>query len=110
MCSDHKHQENSAGRLGRYNPMIKENDKYNPFNDRSLHTSLKEEMIPTEDREGFNDALKHYDGVNGFQSIKSISGLPKPYKNIIKIFAFIAVGGLLITLIFTLIGNFKAIF
>jgi hypothetical protein len=87
--------------------MEKENEKYNPFKDRSLHTSQKEEMIPTEDREGFNDAIKHYDGVNGFQAIKSLSGLPKPYRSIIRVYAFIAAGGFIVALIFTVIGYLR---
>jgi hypothetical protein len=90
--------------------MEKENEKYNPFNDRSLHTSQKEEMILTEDREGFNDALKHYDGVNGFQAIKSLTSFPKPYRSIMRVYAFIAVGGFFIVLIFTLLGYFRGIF
>jgi hypothetical protein len=86
--------------------MRKEDEKYNPFNDRSLHTSQKEEMILAEDREGFNDALKHYDGVNGFQAIKSLTGLPKPHRSILRIYAFIAVGGFFVVILFTLFKYF----
>ena len=37
--------------------MAKETEKYNPFKDSSLHSLQKEEMIPIDDRDGFNDAL-----------------------------------------------------
>jgi hypothetical protein len=82
-----------------------ENEKYNPFNDSSLHSTHKEDMIPIDAREGFNDALKHYDGVNGFQSTKSLSELPYSYRRILRFCAFAGVGGFALVILFTLFNN-----
>ena len=90
--------------------MAKETEKYNPFKDSSLHSLQKEEMIPIDDRDGFNDALKHFDGVNGFQSPKILSELPNPYRRIIRIYAFLGVAGFAFVIFFTLLNNIKDIF
>jgi hypothetical protein len=90
--------------------MARENEKYNPFNDSSLHSIHKEDMIPIDAREGFNDALKHYDGVNGFQSTKSLSELPNSYRKIIRLCAFAGVAGFAFVILFTLLNNITDLF
>jgi hypothetical protein len=71
--------------------MTNEKEKYNPFNDRTIHSTLNEQVILSEDREGFNDVLKHNDHVNGFQVPKNLSSFPKRYRKIIRIYALLSV-------------------
>lgn len=90
--------------------MKNQNEKYNPFNDSSLHSTQKEDMLPIDAREGFNDAIRHYDGVNGFQSTKSLSDLPNSYRRIIRLGAFAGVIGFAFVILFTLLDNITDVF
>ncbi|MFD0675217.1 hypothetical protein [Cohnella sp. GCM10027633] len=60
-------------------------NKYNPYIDQTIHTTQPEE--PRDElhtREGFNDVLKHYDAVNGFQAPKQLRQIPKSIRLITK--------------------------
>lgn len=71
-----------------------ENDKkYNPYEDKSIHYTHSNDTQPVTNREGFNDIIKHYDRVNGFQSPKTMEDIPKSLRTIIRL--TIAIGVLL---------------
>ncbi|MFD0671646.1 hypothetical protein [Cohnella sp. GCM10027633] len=60
-------------------------DKYNPYKDETIHTTQPEELRDElHTREGFNDVLKHYDSVNGFQAPKQLRQIPKSIRFITK--------------------------
>ena len=59
-------------------------DKYNPFKDETIHTTQPESIDELHTREGFNDVIKHYDSVNGFQAPKQLKQIPKSIRLITK--------------------------
>ena len=70
-------------------------DKYNPYEDRTLHTTVPDRVEEAGQREGFNDVIRHYDSVNGFQSPKRLEHIPGPIRPIVKGFILLSVGALL---------------
>ena len=61
------------------------NGNNNPYKDKTIHTTqliTRDELL---EREGFNDVLKHYDSVNGFQAPKRLDHFPKPIRLITKL-------------------------
>ncbi|MCY9667022.1 hypothetical protein M5X11_19135 [Paenibacillus alginolyticus] len=65
---------------------------YNPFNDKTLHQTEKlSNEVATEERAPFNEAIKHGDIVQGFQSPKRLEQFPKWYQNPRRIYATISV-------------------
>ncbi|OMF37559.1 hypothetical protein BK133_05780 [Paenibacillus sp. FSL H8-0548] len=60
-------------------------NKYNPFDDKTIHTTQSDNNTADySDRQGFNDVLKHYDAVNGFQSPKLLNQIPRSLRQIIR--------------------------
>jgi hypothetical protein len=78
---------------------------YNPFNDPTLHATHQEEEIPPDDREAFNSVLKHNDIVTGGRLPKSMNGYPPAVRFIVRWFAILSVGSLLIALTAQLIRS-----
>ena len=58
--------------------------KYNPFDDKSIHTTQPDNNFDDSERQGFNDVLKHYDAVNGFQNPKQLNQFPRSLRQIIR--------------------------
>lgn len=66
-------------------------DKNNPYKDETIHTTQlisRDELL---EREGFNDVIKHYDSVNGFQAPKRLDQFPKPIRLIAKLVVILLV-------------------
>lgn len=83
---------------------------YNPFNDNALHQTEKltnEET--TEDKASFNEAIKHGDIVQGFQSPKRLEQFPKWYQNPRRIYATISVLVFASFIIYQVIQNIVSI-
>jgi len=59
-------------------------NKYNPYEDSSIHTTQPDNTLDYSERQGFNDVIKHYDAVNGFQNPKQLNHLPRPLRRFIK--------------------------
>ncbi|MEK3881854.1 hypothetical protein [Paenibacillus sp. PL2-23] len=61
--------------------------KYNPYDDHTLHITQPNDVpMNPSDRQGFNDVIKHYDTVNGFQYPKQLDQTPRPLRQLIKWF------------------------
>lgn len=58
--------------------------KYNPYNDKTIHITQPEIIRELTDRQGFNDVIKHYDAVNGFQFPKHLHHFPESLKSFIR--------------------------
>lgn len=73
--------------------------KSNPYKDETIHTTQLVSRDELPEREGFNDVLKHYDSVNGFQAPKRLDQIPKPIrlvtKMIVILFVLIFIGVML---------------
>ncbi len=65
-------------------------DKYNPYKDKSLHYTQPSIEEPDIKREGFNDVMKHYDSVNGFQAPKRMEQIPKQIRPILRWYIIIS--------------------
>jgi hypothetical protein len=60
-------------------------NKYNPFDDGTIHiTQSDKNTVDYSDRQGFNDVIKHYDAVNGFQYPKQLNQTPRSLRQIIR--------------------------
>lgn len=85
--------------------------KYDPYEDKNLHTSQPANIQPIESRKGFNDVINHYDSVNGFQSPKRMEQLPQRmrfiYRWVIIIGITLGLGMMLVELIKDLIRTIK---
>jgi hypothetical protein len=57
---------------------------FNPYNDKTIHTTQPDIIKEYTDRQGFNDVIKHYDAVNGFQLPKQLNHFPRSLKHIIR--------------------------
>jgi hypothetical protein len=66
-------------------------DKQNPYNDETIHTTQLVSRDELLEREGFNDVIKHYDSVNGFQAPKRLDHFPKPIRWIAKLVVILLV-------------------
>ena len=88
---------------------MNKSDKYNPYDDDTLH-SIQQEDIPKsiDDRKGFNDVINHYDAVNGHQSPKRLEHFPKSLRNIVKIIIVIWVALFFAFQIYSLITSLKS--
>lgn len=60
-------------------------DKYNPYTDETIHTVQPASKEQPHEREGFNDVMKHYDSVNGFQAPKQLKQVPQPVRLLLKL-------------------------
>jgi hypothetical protein len=68
------------------------NSSYNPFNDKTLHSTMNQtQYITLDERVPFNDVIKHGDIVQGFQAPKRLDQFPKWYRHPQRIFATISV-------------------
>lgn len=86
---------------------MKKSDKYNPYEDDTLHSLQQEHRSESiDERKGFNDVIKHYDAINGHQSPKRLEQLPKKVRNILKIIIIIWVASFIGFEIYSLINLF----
>ena len=86
---------------------MKKIDKYNPYEDDTLHSTQPENLsISIDERKGFNDVINHYDAVNGHQSPKRIDQVPKRFRNILKIIIIIWVASFIGFQIYSLFNLF----
>ncbi|OME97954.1 hypothetical protein BK127_39860 [Paenibacillus sp. FSL H7-0331] len=68
------------------------NPSYNPFNDETVHLTLKlTQSNIIDERDAFNDVIKHGDSVQGFRAPKKIEQFPKWYQNSQRIYGTISV-------------------
>ncbi|NHM31955.1 hypothetical protein [Neobacillus terrae] len=80
------------------------NSTNNPFEDKKIHQTVNyPHHDPPEDRAPFNDAIKHEDIVNGFQTPKKIEQIPKWFKNPLRVFTIITLLIILSTLLYQVI-------
>jgi hypothetical protein len=64
---------------------------YNPFNDKTLHTTVNQtQSVTLDERVPFNDVIKHGDIIQGFQAPKRLDQFPKWFRNPKRIFATIS--------------------
>ena len=76
----------------------------NPISKKNLHPSEPPTPFPLpEERTPFNDAIKHGDIVQGFQTPKKIEQYPRWFQNPRKIYAIISLLGMSAVLIYQLI-------
>lgn len=59
-------------------------NKYNPYDDKTIHTTQPDSNLDYSERQGFNDVIKHYDAVNGFQNPKQLNHFPRSLRQIIR--------------------------
>ncbi|QJD83223.1 hypothetical protein [Cohnella herbarum] len=59
-------------------------NKYNPYDDKTIHTTQPDSNFDLSERQGFNDVIKHYDAVNGFQNPKQLNHFPRSLRQIIR--------------------------
>ncbi|NEW06840.1 hypothetical protein GK047_12550 [Paenibacillus sp. SYP-B3998] len=79
---------------------------YNPFNDETFHPPVNQtETNSLEDKDPFNDVIKHGDIVSGFQVPKRLDQFPKWYQNPQRIFATISLLVLASVMIYQVIRN-----
>ncbi|MEH7440248.1 hypothetical protein V7182_22630 [Neobacillus drentensis] len=72
-------------------------------NDSRQHDKNEAHQVLLDERAPFNDAIKHTDIVQGFQSPKQITHLPKWYRKPRRIFASISVLTIIGLLIYQII-------
>ncbi|MFD2611759.1 hypothetical protein [Paenibacillus gansuensis] len=61
-------------------------DPYNPFQDATIHQSVQTDPVSRQldVREGFNDALKHVDTVNGHRLPKQLTDFPSRWRKVLR--------------------------
>lgn len=64
--------------------MIRVEEKYNPFNDSTIHVTARTESAELIRREGFNDVIKHADIVNGHMVPKQLHQYPSGIRRWIR--------------------------
>jgi len=79
--------------------------KYNPYEDPTLHTTKPEPYESVGEREGFNDIIKHFDTVQGFQNPKRMAHIPSRLQLFARWAIIVYVGGFFIFVIYQLIIN-----
>lgn len=66
--------------------------KYNPYEDEGLHMVQPDhEPAPLNEREGFNEILKHNDIVNGHQIPKRLDHFPRSMRKVVRIIILLMV-------------------
>ncbi|MFD0616573.1 hypothetical protein ACFQZR_03805 [Paenibacillus sp. GCM10027629] len=80
--------------------------KYNPFEDKTIHTTQPGNISDDSDRQGFNDVIKHYDAVNGFQNPKQLNQFPRSIRQIIRWAIILYVSTFFGYIIYSIIINF----
>jgi len=85
---------------------LKKSDKYNPYDDETLHYSQQNEIPEAIDqRQGFNDVIRHFDAINGHQTPKRLEHLPNRLRNIVKLIIILWVASIIIFQIYNLIKS-----
>lgn len=85
--------------------MDKQSGAFNPYRDASIHGTQPEPIAAANDRQGFNDAVRHFDAVNGFRFPKTIADIPKSLRVVVRFIALLWVGGFAYVLLHTLINT-----
>lgn len=85
--------------------MSNEETQYNPFNDKEVKLTKQVSQINTDNREGFNDVIKHYDAINGHMVPKKVEHFPKKYRKALRIVITIWVLSFLVTIFYSFISN-----
>ena len=82
---------------------MRDREKFNPYEDETIHASQPEqEPANVEDRQGFNDVMKHYDIINGHQMPKRLDQLPAWLRWVVRPIIIINIGGFLLLQIWSL--------
>jgi hypothetical protein len=84
--------------------MKKERNNYNPYEDETIHYTIAEKDIEIlEDRKGFNDAMNHYDIINGHQIPKKLDHIPKTLRSAVRWVIILWVGSFFLHLVWSVI-------
>lgn len=84
--------------------------KYNPYEDRTIHTTQPEPIRDRFDRQAFNDVIRHIDAVNGFQNPKQMNQIPKGLRRFVKWAIIVHVGFFFGSMVKELFDNLKHFF
>jgi len=86
---------------------VKKADKYNPYEDDTIHTTQSESHAESfDERQGFNDVMRHYDAVNGHQIPKRMDHFPGPIRIVLKLLIIIGVTAFLAFQVYALVEQF----
>ncbi|WEK55998.1 MAG: hypothetical protein P0Y55_08105 [Candidatus Cohnella colombiensis] len=66
--------------------------KYNPYEDQTLHIIQPEPNEPIHEREGFNDVMKYYDTIQGYQNPKQLGHIPTRIQQVVRWAIIVCVG------------------
>ncbi|WP_426450808.1 hypothetical protein ACP26L_02010 [Paenibacillus sp. S-38] len=83
---------------------------YNPYEDPALHATQthRSRGWGAEERVPFNDAISHFDTVNGFRMPKRIEELPSSIRTAFRIYALVSAVSLAAVLADSLISSVGA--
>ncbi|MBU7320764.1 hypothetical protein [Paenibacillus oleatilyticus] len=78
---------------------------YNPYEDVALHATQPSRTLIMEDRKAFNDAIHHFDVVQGVSTLKRLDHYPSRIKNPFRLYVIISVGSMAVALAYSFIQN-----
>lgn len=78
---------------------------YNPYEDAALHATQPNRTLILEDRKPFNDAIHHFDAVQGVSTPKRLDYYPRLNKNPFRLYVIVSVGSMAVALVYSLIQN-----
>lgn len=75
---------------------------------KNLHENVKEGQPDAstflgEDREPFNDAIKHFDTIHGYKTVKHLDQVPKKMRIWIKLFVVLIVTGIFVSVFLSIL-------
>ncbi|WP_127489056.1 hypothetical protein [Paenibacillus ehimensis] len=78
---------------------------YNPYEDAALHATQPTRTLIMEDRKPFNDAIHHFDVVQGVSTPKRLDHYPKLIKNPFRFYVIVSIGAMAVLLAYSFIQN-----